>query len=112
VGTLLIIVGSISDAKSYLQKSLSIFEAKGMLKMVKEVKNKIMLAQTGNKAQVVIECQREFGEKDEKFQSDEDLPANIATDKDDRLGSTMQKRMANQRKVSKTKKVKTNNFMD
>jgi hypothetical protein len=113
VGTLLIIVGSTTDAKSYLQKALVIFENKGMLKMVKEVKNKIKLAQSGNKAQIIIECQREFGDKEEKFGSDEEMiPIAPNADKEERYGSTMQKRMANQRKPSKGKKVKTNNYMD
>ena len=70
-----------------------------MLKMVKEVKNKIKLAQSGNKAQVVLECQREFGEKEEKFASDDDLPGAVgagAQEKpEERYGSTMQKRMNN-----------------
>ena len=112
IGTLLIVVGSLADAKAYLQRSLAIFEQKGMLKMVKEVKNKIKMAQSGNKQQILMEAQREFGEpkgsgnmagdagagSDVEFNQVEDAQFGRATGTtgtnalEDRNGSLMQKR--------------------
>ena len=87
---------SIAEAKQYLNRSLAIFEAKNMQKMVREVKAKLKLAQTGNRAQMMIEAQREF--KDNKSDEEEEGDP----------------KRAGVRKGSKgpQRKIKTNNYVD
>lgn len=80
--------------------------------MVKEVKNKIKLAQSGNKQQILMEAQREFGEPTKsgahnvaEFGAGSDVELNHGDDShfgktapagnvgvEDRHGSLMQKR--------------------
>lgn len=45
IGTLFIIQGNLAEAKIYLNRALTIFEARGMLKMLKEVKQKLKMVQ-------------------------------------------------------------------
>jgi hypothetical protein len=43
IGTLLIIQSNPVEAKIYLNRAMAIFEARGMLKMLKEVKQKLKM---------------------------------------------------------------------
>ena len=72
--------------------------------MVREVRQKLKLVQSGNRAQIMLDAQREFREKENKSESE-------GEGQEEGYGSTMKK--GTRRMVSKSKKgVKNNNFMD
>jgi len=50
IGTLYIIQNMAQEAKEYLLKAQSIFEQRGLTKMLKEVKNKLKLLNQNNRA--------------------------------------------------------------
>lgn len=53
IGTLHIILNNPAEAKNYLTLAAQIFEQRGMLKMLKEVRQKIKMLQANNRQQLV-----------------------------------------------------------
>lgn len=60
IGTLYIIQNSPAEAKTYLMQAAQIFEQRGMVKMLKEVKLKLKLLQTANRAVLMQAATAEF----------------------------------------------------
>ncbi len=74
IGTLYIIQNNAAEAKNYLSQAASIFEQRGMIKMFKEVKQKLQLLGSNNQGVLMMEAKAEFQQPQQKDAiSDDDL---------------------------------------
>jgi hypothetical protein len=60
IGTLYIIQNAHTEAKQYLVQAAQIFEQRGMVKMLKEVKHKLKMLQSSNRAALMQAATAEF----------------------------------------------------
>lgn len=60
IGTLYIIQNKPAEAKEYLMMAAQVFEQRGMVKMFKEVKAKLKMLASPNRAALIQEAKGEF----------------------------------------------------
>ena len=85
IGTLQIIQNNHIEARIYLQKAAAIFEQRGMVKMLKEVKQKLKLLMSQNNTALMQSAAAEF-QNVNAAASDEDIDGGAS------VGTNMQKR--------------------
>ena len=112
IGTLHIINNNVGDARDYLLRSLYIFEQKGLLKLIKEVKNKLKLLNSSQKLNIADAALQEGLESggDDSGKDYNNSPERKQGDK----VSALLKGMKKNKKVAKKKPKKTvfrNNFI-